>query len=274
MSDKKIPYSKYSGAGNSFLFFDNRSSRLFLEKRSLKVRHLCAEYQVEGVILIENSSSADVRMRIYNADGGEAEMCGNGMRCLYRYCETLGYAKNSLLVETHERLLRAERRGEDVAIDMGSIEEAEWNFTLDLPSGAVSNVHFVNTGVPHLVKQVTNPHIFPLEDFAKEVQAHSRFEKHGTNVNVFSQKESNLLELKTYERGVGESPACGTGATATALALAYTLPPQDSYSIRVRVASGDHLTISFDRKKCSFEKIFLCGPAKKLEDGVLPLDLQ
>jgi diaminopimelate epimerase len=248
-----ISYSKYSGAGNTFLFFDNRQ-RIFPKER---ISSLCDLEEVDGIILLEESC----RMRIFNKDGSEASMCGNGLRCFIRYLEELGIRQPLYKVQTGAGVLEASIIGEDVEVKMSDPHSISW----DLP--LMGSLQFLNTGVPHAISFLEEIETIDLMDLGPKIRFHPHFGANGTNAN-FATLKNGELHLRTFERGVeGETLACGTGAVAAAIASAkkFSLPSP----ITVWPRSKEKLTISFQRDQDRFFEVRMRGPAKKLSQGSL-----
>lgn len=262
-----IPFSKYSGCGNDFIVIDNRTG-IFPKSDPLLIQRLCARRTgigADGVILLENSTETDYRMRIFNADGGEAEMCGNGIRCLTKFLQEIGILAPHFLFETGGGKVRTVLSGSTVSAEMPAVSEIKWNLKLTIKNKEL-NIHSLNTGVPHAVIFVDNLKCNSLMEVAPEIRHHPHFGKAGTNVN-FAQLIGRNVHLRTYERGVeDETLACGTGATAVAIATAkqYGIPSP----ISVIPASGDAMEIAFNS---SYEKIILSGPAHQIYKGELVL---
>ncbi len=265
-----IPYSKYSGAGNTFFLIDNRSGRLLLSPSWVSSLFNSQERETDGLIALESSHHADFSMRIFNPDGSEAEMCGNGLRTCVKFLQELGIHKTDLWIESraHKRH-RASCLGEEVAISMGDPHDMRWNLVIE-SEGMSYHAHFLNTGVPHLVfflKSKNELDAFPVEKVGRNFRFHSRFAPAGTNVNFVYSENSDEIALRTYERGVErETQACGTGATAVALTAAHLFGFTSPLKIRVR--SNEHLTIWFKKTLDAFSDVTLQGPAQKIEEGV------
>lgn len=253
----EIPFSKYSGCGNDFILIDNRNG-VFPVGDAAPIQALCHRHEgvgADGVILLENSDVADYKMRIFNADGGEAEMCGNGIRCLYRFLEELENVQSSCTVESMNFIHALSGEGDRICATMAPPTEMEWGLEL-----LGQPLHFLNTGVPHVV-------IFVDElkgDFRKvapKLRHHPYFAR-GANVNLVS-FEKNGLSVRTFERGVeAETLACGTGATAAALVAAKKRGMPSP--IAVKVASGEVLEICFDKE---FTQVTQVGPARAVFYG-------
>lgn len=261
-----IPFSKYSGCGNDFVMIDNRSHIFPIHLDS--IIHLCHRQKgigADGIILLENSEKADLKMRIFNADGSEAEMCGNGIRCLLGFAQELGIEKTSCRIETMERILKVSlAKKNEVCVEMGQPTNIRW----DLPIASTSyhgQAHFLNTGVPHLVLFFDRIDDIDVYSLGKELRNHSAFSPQGTNVN-FAAVKNDIVHIRTYERGVeNETLACGTGATACGLAAAKKY--QLTTPVHVKTLFGDILKIGFDPIASELADVTLTGPFTQIFKG-------
>lgn len=257
----EISFSKYAGCGNDFIIFDNRTL-FFPSNHDQLIKNLCDRSKgigADGVILLENSLSADFKMRIFNADGSEAEMCGNGIRCLLKYIRELGFTHQSYTIETMKSNRIVEFCYQDVRVEMGSPTDLIWNIPLPIENKTLV-VHHLNTGVPHTILFVKDITLIPLDHLGPQIRYHPFFLPKGTNVNVASLSGSSEIHLRTYERGVeGETLACGTGATATALAAAKLYGLESPISVQTR--SGESILISFYLQNEQFHSVKMSGNA-------------
>lgn len=262
------PFAKYVGCGNDFIFFDNRSGQFPLKQPALfsKLCHRQFGIGADGVILLESSPSADCRMRIFNPDNSEAEMCGNGLRCFIRWIKTLGFEQPLYTIETMQRLIKAAINGNNVSVDMGLPKDVRWNLPVKFLDQQLLG-HFMNTGVPHLVIFVQNVDDLDLNAWGPAIQSLPDWKPDGTNVNFAEIISGNRIKLRTYERGVGgETLACGTGATAAALVAASMHRMPSPMTVEVR--SKEILTI-----ECSDEQVKMIGPAHCTYCGQIDLSL-
>ena len=264
---------KMNGAGNDFVVIDNRDHSLDLSRDQIAL--LCERQRgvgADGLLAVEpGQNGAEYRMRYYNADGGEAEMCGNGARCFARFLNFLnGENLDSTSFETIAGVIGAEFVGEQVRIALSTPFDESLHIELDL-GGAKHTLHAINTGVPHVVE-------FPgaealgdinIRELGSAIRFHDRFAPAGTNVNFAGIDEPGALTIRTYERGVeDETLACGTGMAAAALIYArlhdWTSP------VSIRVAGGDVLEIDFEKSPDdSFKNVSLLGPAEFTFEGNL-----
>jgi diaminopimelate epimerase len=264
-----FPFWKMHGAGNDFVLFDDRAGTFPAHDR----RWLAAlggrqtGIGCEGFILIQRAAAADVRMRFFNPDGGEAELCGNGARCLARLAYELGAAPARMTIETQAGRLRAEVAGPDVQVQMPP--PTQWRMNLSLALGDRTLVcHAVNTGVPHAVVEAADLDAFPVETLGRAIRHHAAFAPAGTNADFMAITAPDALRIRTYERGVeAETGACGTGAVAAALVaarLGRVQPP-----VAVTTAGGYRLTIAFELTADGAAAVTLRGPAEHVFRGTV-----
>jgi diaminopimelate epimerase len=269
---RKLSFYKMSGSGNDFVLIDNRDGQLDVEPARLAAR-LCRRgisVGADGLILIEPSPQADFRMRIFNADGSEAEMCGNGARCVARFAEIVGIAGPRMAFDTMAGLIRAEVSGSSVKLRMSEPRDLRLRRSIDV-DGVLHQVHSINTGVPHAVLFCTDLEEVPVQALGRQIRFHPAFQPAGTNVNFAAVGDGTGLAVRTYERGVeDETLACGTGVVAAALvasALGLASSP-----VRVRVRSGETLTVYFDGLGQEVREVYFEGPVRVIYQGELMED--
>lgn len=266
---EKIRFWKMSGSGNDFLVIDRRNPSLVLDPSQFSQRVCRSKVSVgaDGVLFLEESNEADFAMRIFNADGSEAEMCGNGARCIARFAFLNGIAKSSVTFETLAGLIRAEVQGERVRIRMGdpkdlSLEEKIW------VEEEEHVLHRVNTGVPHAVLLYPDIEEVQVKELGGKIRFHKAFHPAGTNVNFIHVGDPHYISIRTYERGVeDETLACGTGSVASAL-VAAALGLADS-PIFLHTRGGEVLTIFFERDEGGFKEVFMEGDTIVAYEGEL-----
>lgn len=269
---RPIPFSKYAGSGNDFIFIDNRAGCLPASIPKIFAR-LCDRKRgigADGVILVEPSTSADFKMRIFNADGGEADMCGNGARCLYPYLHEIGLPQTQYHIETLKSHIRLRSEEGTVCVSMPDPFDFHGPITLDIDRHSL-DFYFLNTGVPHVVCFVSGLKDPKWMEMAPKIRYHARFQPSGVNVNFVEMEASGPLHVRTYERGVeAETLSCGTGSTAAGLVMArlYNLPPP----IAILPASNEILKIHFKKKIVDFSQVELFGPAEFIFKGSVYLD--
>ncbi len=260
-----------NGAGNDFVLLDNRSGSLRLDAKT--IARICDRHRgvgADGVLLVEPATNgADFKMRYYNSDGGEAEMCGNGARCFARYAHRLAGSAGRVSFETQAGVIAAEVTGGLVRINMTPPKDLRLHDSLDVP-GERMDVHSINTGVPHAIVLVEDLEAVDVPRLGRAVRFHEHFAPKGTNVNFVKVLNHNTVAIRTYERGVeAETLACGTGVVASALILQeLNGAPQP---IGVRVKGGDLLHVGFDKTDAGFSNVTLTGPADFVFDGKIDL---
>jgi diaminopimelate epimerase len=251
-----------NGAGNDFVAVDNRDGSLSLSKE--QIARICDRHRgvgADGFLAVEPAQAgADFRMRYYNADGGEAEMCGNGARCFARFANRLvGGVFQQMTFETPAGIISAEFEGENVRIGLSEPFNLVMGAELDV-AGESMVVHSVNTGVPHAVVVVDDIAEIDIIKVGAALRYHTQFAPAGTNANVMQVIAPGHLAIRTYERGVeGETLACGTGMVANAI-VHHELTGQPS-PIAVDVAGGDRLEVGFTKTEAGYKDVTLFGPA-------------
>ncbi len=269
---------KMHGLGNDYIVVDNRNDAVEEKKLSRLARKLCERrfsVGADGLLLVYGSKVADVRMRIFNADGSEAEMCGNGIRCFAKYCYENGVAaKSEFDVETlsgikHVWLTLKGREVESVKVNMGAPNWQRSSLPM-LGEGTAINEHLevdavpykvtcLSMGNPHCVIFVDNVDDFPVQEVGPLVENHPVFPKR-TNVGFVEVLNRNELKVRVWERGCGETLACGTG-TCAAVAAANKLGKVSS-KVTVHVLGGS-LQVEVS------DTLYLCGAAEKVFEGTL-----
>jgi len=267
-----INFTKMNGAGNDFVVLDNRD--LSHSLTGDQIAALCDRHRgvgADGLLAVEPAESgAHFKFRYYNADGGEAEMCGNGARCYGRFAQRLAEGNPEVLTfETVVGELAANFDGDLVEIAMSDPFDLELDVNLGIEG--VGRVDVINTGVPHVVvfvEDLANTDVIAL---GREIRNHSHFAPAGTNVNFAKVVGDQHIAIRTYERGVeDETLACGTGMTACALIanlLNCTASP-----IKVDVKGGDTLEIGFQPgENNTFTEVTLKGPADFVFTGQIEI---
>lgn len=265
-----LEFLKMSGAGNDFILLDNRNARIVLTPEQVtKLCHRQFGIGADGLMLLVPSltGKADWAWRFYNSDGSDAAMCGNGARCFARYIQrTTGWTRPTVTFETAAGVITAEFQGERVTINLTAPHDLRLSEKVATQAG-VLEVSSINTGVPHAVVFVEDADKAMVQPLGSELRWHEHFKPRGTNVNFAQVQGTNQLRVRTYERGVeGETLACGTGVTASALVASrlhgFTSP------IRIQVQSGDELSVSFQSDgQGGFIDVRLGGPASFVFEG-------
>ena len=262
-----LRFTKMNGAGNDFVLIDNRSRDLRLTRE--QISRVCDRHRgvgADGILMLEPAANgADFRMRYYNADGGEAEMCGNGARCFARFAHRVAGAKNAIKFETPAGVIGAELIGELVTLQMSDPQDLRMNLQIALPDETVA-AHFVNSGVPHVVVPVGKIDDVDVRRLGSAIRQHEMFSPAGTNVNFTEIRAEDKIAIRTYERGVeDETLACGTGVVASALIHAATQSAKSPVTISVR--GGNDLQVGFERDGANFRHVTLTGPAEFVFEG-------
>jgi diaminopimelate epimerase len=268
----QLAFAKMNGAGNDFVVIDNRSGQIRLTPE--QITRLCDRHRgvgADGVILLTPcfSGKADWAWDYYNNDGSSAEMCGNGARCFARYVGRLTGVKKDFRFETRAGVISARFNGDNVTVNLTAPRDLRLREKISLATGE-TEIHSVNTGVPHAVVFVRDADKAMVQPLGSEIRFHPRFAPRGTNVNFVQIRGPGAIRVRTYERGVeGETLACGTGVTASALVAAEL---HDFKSpVQVQVQGGATLEVSFEGKGGQLANISLTGPAEFVFEGRIDL---
>ena len=268
---RAVRFWKLEGAGNDFLGLDGRAGGFKLKRQ--QIADLCDRRRgvgADGVLVVEKPKvrGADFRMRYYNSDGGEAEMCGNGARCFALLARAVSGRKgNELRVQTQVGLLTLRTSGQEVQVSMTEPTKLRLGRKL-VVAGRKLAVDFLNTGVPHAVLFVRSVRSIDVAKQGRAIRYHSAFAPSGTNVNFVEIGRGNRIHVRTYERGVeGETLACGTGVVAASILsnLRRGLRPP----IQVATRGGDNVRVGFSMENGHARKVTLQGPARIVYRGVL-----
>lgn len=265
----QIPFWKMHGASNDFIVVDDRAMTFPATDAAWLQRVMGRHTGVgsEGVLLIQPDKGADFRMRFFNPDGGEVDMCGNGARCIARLAHDLGIARDHMAFRTGAGIVRAEILEGCVRLTMTAPHDWRLGRELDI-DGARHAYDFVNSGVPHAVLFVDDLDGTDVATLGRAVRRHPDFAPRGTNANFAQVTGADTVRLRTYERGVeAETPACGTGIVAAGLIAGRTgrvRPP-----VRVIPTSGDTLVVDFSLTGDGATDVRLTGPAEYVFRGEL-----
>lgn len=261
----KISFSKYHGAGNDFVLIDEKGlPNVDLSHLARVLCHRQHGIGADGLILLSDSSVADYKMRIFNADGSEPAMCGNGIRCLFDFIQK----RCCLRIETLSGILACRQNGDQVAVNLGTPQILHW--PLKLPQG---EAYVVDTGVPHAVLFVDDLDAVDVQEIGAKVRFSTHFAPHGVNVNFVTVLEPGKIALRSYERGVeAETLACGTGAAAAAF-VAVKL-----HGLSMPISTLTRLSFQHPvqyRQDLNFQlftnEIEMLGPAEKVFEGAIDL---
>jgi diaminopimelate epimerase len=267
----QLSFTKMNGAGNDFIMLDNRDGKLALDSSHIAL--LCDRHRgvgADGVLAVEPPvQGADFRMRYYNADGGEAEMCGNGARCFARFARRLGVSKAEISFETLAGIIRASFPDNEIRVAMSDPHSHRPPVGLEI-NGRTLEVHFVNTGVPHAVVFTDDVEAVEVSKDGAALRYHPAFSPKGTNANFVQVLSPDSIAIRTYERGVeGETLACGTGVCAAA--LLHHLRTHSPSPVHVKVRGGDTLQVAFEASERGVHNVTLTGPADFVFDGTISL---
>ena len=264
-----LHFYKMNGAGNDFVVVDNRDLSLSLTKD--QIEHLCDRHRgvgADGLLAVEPAENgADFKFRYYNADGGEAEMCGNGARCFGRFTAALlEETPDRVTFETIAGKLAAELVEDDIRIAMSEPKDLKIDTGVQIP-GLDGTLRFINTGVPHVVVFVADLPGTEVVRHGAAIRYNNGFAPAGTNANFATVLAPGHIAIRTYERGVeDETLACGTGMVACAL-MHHLLDGAPS-PIKVDVKGGDTLEIGFEKTgETTFTNVTLTGPADFVFEG-------
>jgi len=266
-----LRFTKMNGAGNDFVLIDNRAGEIHLDRS--QIARLCDRHRgigADGILLLEKASNnADFRMRYFNADGGEAEMCGNGARCFARFANKVADAREKISFETPAGLIAAELTGDLVRLQMTEPTDLRLNVKLPM-ADENKTIHFINSGVPHVVIAVSQIDDVDVRRAGSAIRHHEMFSPKGANVNFIEKHGPTRIVIRTYERGVeDETLACGTGVVASALVFAALEKVNGPVTIITR--GGDELQVGFEKTNNHFRSVTLTGPAEFVFEGTIEI---
>ena len=204
-------------------------------------------------------------MRVFNPDGSEAEMCGNGSRCVALYAADKKIAQTEMTIETVAGVLNAAVNGDMVRVRLTEPKDIKWNFCLMI-NKCPYRLNFVNTGVPHVIHFVEDLEKVDVKNLGSHMRNHGEFSPEGTNADFVKVLGKNNIKIRTYERGVeDETLACGTGAVASAIISAEAEKMQSPVTVETR--SGEKLKVYFELIEGNFRNVYLEGAAKLVYEG-------
>jgi diaminopimelate epimerase len=266
-----LRFIKMNGAGNDFVMVDNRAGNVRLSPE--QIARICDRHRgvgADGILLLEKADNgADFRMRYFNRDGGEAEMCGNGARCFARFANKVAGGREKISFETPAGVIGAELCDGLVTLQMSEPKDLRLGMELDV-DGKKEYLHFINSGVPHAVVPVARVDDVDVRARGAAIRRHEMFSPKGANVNFMEKRGPKKVALRTYERGVeDETLACGTGVVASALIFAATEKVDGPIGVIVR--SGSELSVNFQRAGDQFRDVTLTGPAEFVFEGTMEI---
>ena len=246
--------SIFDGAGNTFACFDNRALTF-----DGPIHRICLDNQVDGVILVENSTHAQFRMRLYNPDGSEANMCGNGLRCMKAYLRELGHQDEFYTIETGAGILTVADQEDLVVAEMPLPRILGWDLPIEIAKQLL-RVDWIDAGVPHAVIFFDQIGKLPVDELGEKIHRHPHFGPQKTNVTFVEIQKNDQIAIRTFERGVErETGACGTGACAAAIATSRKT--KSTGPITIHPTSGIRLEVHLLFDEGRVIEIALRGPA-------------
>jgi diaminopimelate epimerase len=259
----QIEFYKYQGTGNDFVMIDNRTT--FFPKENTKlIAHLCdRRFGVggDGLILLENDSETDFKMVYYNSDGNQSSMCGNGGRCLVAFAKKLQVIENNTTFIATDGLHHA-KVTQNGLVSLQMIDVTTIAITPDYA--------FLNTGSPHHVQIVNDLAHYNVKKNGAAIRYGELYGKEGSNINFVHKIDDTSFSLRTYERGVeDETLACGTGATAVAIAM-HATGQTNATKLDLSVEGGE-LVVSFDENQGKYTNVYLKGPAEFVFKGEITI---
>ncbi len=275
-------FTKMQGCGNDYVYVDGNAERISPEKKPELVRRLSDRHfgiGSDGVIFINPSDQADFEMEMYNADGTRAEMCGNGIRCVGKFVYDKGLTdKTDITVISAGKikyltLFVKEGKVETVKVNMGAPELTaalvpvlcDGVQAVDEPitvRGRAYKMTCVSMGNPHAVVFMDDVENLAIEEIGPYFESHERFPRR-TNTEFVNVIDRNTVQMRVWERGTGETLACGTGACATVVACVLNGLTEET--VKVKLLGGD-LTVTWDREA---DLVYMTGPAVTVFEGII-----
>ena len=267
-----VEFVKMHGLGNDFIVIDDRGDSLpGIAQKAARLCHRRLGIGADQLLLLKSSRKADFRMQIFNADGSQVQMCGNGIRCLARYIKEQGLSdKNTLSIETLAGIIKPRLIGELVQVDMGSpvldgeripVAASGMVIRRSLSTGDRNfQVTCVSMGNPHGVIFVEDVDGFAVDKYGALLEKHPFFPQRA-NIEFIEVLDSGTLKMRVWERGAGETPACGTGACAALVAA--VLNRKSKRRVTVKLPGGE-LDIHWQEED---NHVYMCGPAVTVFHG-------
>lgn len=275
-----MKFTKMQGCGNDYVYVDGSREQIPQEEKPALVRRLSDRHfgiGGDGVIFINPSDEADFEMEMYNADGSRSEMCGNGIRCVGKFVYDKGLTdKTDITVISagsvkYLTLIVKEGKVEQVKVNMGAPElkaalvpvVSENERAIDEPicvQGTDYKMTCVSMGNPHAVVYLDDVDALAIEEIGPYFENHARFPRR-TNTEFVKVIDQNTVQMRVWERGTGETLACGTGACA--VAVACVLNGLTEETVTVKLLGGD-LVITWDREA---DLVYMTGPAATVFEG-------
>jgi diaminopimelate epimerase len=266
---REIAFTKMSGTGNDFIVVDafhqpieadwSRFASTFCPRRT--------GVGVDGLLVLSPNDKVDFTYRIFNADGSEAEMCGNGARCAAAFAVRHGIAGKSMAFSTLAGIVEARVNPEDVSIRVTDPRDLRKDISIDV-DGRPYQVWFVNTGVPHAIVFTDCIDEVPVDSLGRAIRHHAAFSPSGTNVDFVQKASGSSIRVRTYERGVeGETLACGTGAVASAV-VSHAAGKVSGSPVEVGMPGGN-LKIGLSTDHGEYRDVWLTGEVSFIFTGTI-----
>ena len=276
-----MKFTKMHGLGNDYIYIDCTKNKNIIDtpdelSKTLSDRHF--GIGSDGIILICDSDKCDFKMRMFNADGSEAEMCGNGIRCVGKYVYDFGLTdKTNITIETKAGVKRLGLNANNgkvstVTVDMGEPILNKENIPVNTNNGKfvelkVLDKDFIFTpvsmGNPHAITFINNLDLFDIDKYGKIVESDSHF-PNKTNVEFIEILDKNHIKMRVYERGTGETLACGTGACASV--VASVLNNLTDRTVNVKLLGGS-LNINYNEDG----HVYMTGEATTVFNGEIDI---
>ena len=257
MAIKILKFTKMVGAGNDFIVIESCKGKVY----SKIAQGLCqgkTGIGADGLLVLEKSKKADFRMRIFNRDGTEAEMCGNGLRCAVLYVGKKGKVRIETVRGIYEAKVTAKDR---VKIKMESLQDLRLDLGITVNNRKIK-VNYIDTGVPHVVIFVQGIDDIDVDSIGRSIRYHETFKPRGANVDFVEVVDDKNIKMRTYERGVeAETLACGTGAVASAIIMNSQRAARNKINVHTK---GGILKVHLDTKA---KDVYLEGAARKVYQG-------
>jgi len=261
----KIHFTKMNGTGNDFIVFDNRTG-LFTGNESDYFKKICTrKFSVgaDGILLVDGKESNTISMRYFNSDGYEADMCGNGGRCVAQFVRDKNIIRSdSFIIKAKDGMHPVTMKKGEVKLSLNLTSEIRSGFNLVQERG-LKEGGYIEIGVPHYILFTDHIENIMVREEAPYYRENKVFSK-GVNVNFVQYQGNNQIQVRTYERGVeDETLSCGTGCVASAVISSDHFQMTSPVHIITR---GGELTVEFDE---SYKNVFLVGKAEVVYEGVV-----
>lgn len=256
-----LDFYKYQGAGNDFIFVDNRKGSFPKENNDL-ISRLCDRHfgiGADGLILIQDHDDTDFEMIYFNADSSQT-MCGNGARCAVAFAKKLNMIEDATQFTAYDGPHGAKINADKtVSLEMIDVEN------IDVQKDHV----FANTGTVHHIELVDDLENFPVFNTGRKLR-YELYGEAGSNINFVEQTNENTFRIRTYEKGVeDETLACGTGVTAAAIAM-HKIGKTSENSVNL-IAEGGNLSVDFQVENGVYREVVLTGPAEFIYQGSIEI---